>query len=70
MVKTFACKLNEVFSFTFTNLNEEKFYYQGEKKIKNLKPYNSSLVNLENVDSICKIIQSNHEFKKMKSEIL
>jgi len=53
-----------------TNLNEGKFYYQGEKKIKNLKPYNSSLVNLESVDSICKIIQSNHEFKKMKSEIL
>ncbi len=51
------------------NLNEDNFYSKGRIKIKNFKPYNSSLVNLENVDSICKIIQNNNEFKKLKSKM-
>ena len=47
--------------------SEEKYYYKGEKK-NNLKPYNSSMINKERIENICKIILQNQEYKKFKSK--
>lgn len=52
-----------------TNFDEGKFYYKGEKKIINIKPYNSSLIKIENFNNVCDIILKNEEYKKFKGKI-
>ena len=51
------------------NLNEEKFYNIGKKKITDIKPYNSSLIKIENLNSVCDIILKNDEYKKLTGKI-
>ena len=51
------------------NLNEEKFYNIGKKKITDIKPYNSSLIKIENLNSVCDIILKNEEYKKLRGKI-
>lgn len=52
-----------------TNLNDDKFYYKGEKKIATIKPYNSSLIKIENFEDVCNIILKNEEYKKFRGKI-
>tara|TARA_B100000575_G_C23132160_1_gene656927 strand:- start:2425 stop:3240 length:816 start_codon:yes stop_codon:yes gene_type:complete len=52
-----------------TNTNEDKFFCKGVKNIANIKPYNSSLIKIEDFDNVCNLILKNEEYKKFKEKI-